>query len=446
MAIKASHNATSDNNRIESALQGGAVVTRFVKGLSYLVGGTAFAQALGVLIAPVLTRIYDPTEFGALGVYVSTLGLISVFSALKYESAITLPSSHRTAANLLALSLLVNATVSALTALVCWGGLIYRRGDTGEHMHFVLLLLPVGVLAVGTYRTLSYWAIRRGYYDLLARTKASQALGSVGAQVGLGLLRVGALGLIVGNIIGQSSGIRTIGRRLLNTENVYVRSISWKRIWGVGYRYRRFPQIAAIGSVFNSAGLNVGPLMFATLYGAEVAGFFTLADRIISAPINLIGTSAAQVIQGEASRIRRDARQLRKMVTRIMLALGGVGAVLAGAVAIGGPWLFAFVFGEEWITAGTFARLMSGYAFAKFLGLPLSQLLIVLERQGTWTLWSIGRLLLVVAAVVIPHWLEWGASAAVASMSITMALLYGIVIVLALAAVGKGTGMRARSD
>jgi len=63
----------------------------FVRSVSVLVGGTAGAQILLVLAAPLLTRLYTPEDFGLLAVYASLLALIGVISSLRYELAIPLP-------------------------------------------------------------------------------------------------------------------------------------------------------------------------------------------------------------------------------------------------------------------------------------------------------------------------------------------------------------------
>ena len=36
----------------------------FVKTISMVVGGTAFAQILTILVSPILTRLYTPEQFG----------------------------------------------------------------------------------------------------------------------------------------------------------------------------------------------------------------------------------------------------------------------------------------------------------------------------------------------------------------------------------------------
>jgi O-antigen/teichoic acid export membrane protein len=60
----------------------------FATNVGYMLFGTALGQAASVLLAPVLTRIYLPDQFGHLSVYTATLAIIGVAAALGYELAI----------------------------------------------------------------------------------------------------------------------------------------------------------------------------------------------------------------------------------------------------------------------------------------------------------------------------------------------------------------------
>ena len=50
--------------------------------------GTTAGQAASVVLAPVLTRLYSPTQFGYLSVYSAVLGIFGVVASLGLELAI----------------------------------------------------------------------------------------------------------------------------------------------------------------------------------------------------------------------------------------------------------------------------------------------------------------------------------------------------------------------
>jgi len=101
--------------RTKTALRALLPKNAFARGVSVLVGGTAGAQVLTVLAAPLLTRLYSPEDFGLLAVSASLLALIGVISSLRYELAIPLPE-----ANVAALSLILVGLRALLTGVLVW--------------------------------------------------------------------------------------------------------------------------------------------------------------------------------------------------------------------------------------------------------------------------------------------------------------------------------------
>ena len=92
--------------RTKNAIRAMLPKNTFVYGVSLLVGGTAGAQMLTVLAAPLLTRLYSSEDFGLLSVYTSLLALIGVISSLRYELAIPLLEDDGEAAKVAVLSLI----------------------------------------------------------------------------------------------------------------------------------------------------------------------------------------------------------------------------------------------------------------------------------------------------------------------------------------------------
>ncbi|MFA7072166.1 MAG: hypothetical protein WC138_06630, partial [Methanoculleus sp.] len=51
--------------------------------------------------------------------------------------------------------------------------------------------------------------------------------------------------------------------------------------------------------------------------------------------------------------------------------------------------LFTFVFGADWLTAGTYARILAPWLFAVFIFSPISSLFDVLERQRAYLFFEV---------------------------------------------------------
>lgn len=129
----------------------------FARGVSVLAGGTAGAQILLLLAAPLLTRLYTPEDYGLLAVHGSLLAIIGVVASLRYELAIPLPEENQEAANVVVLCLLLLVVTSLLTAV-----LVFFFADPIASLLGVpklatyFWLLPVGGLIIGAYSAFNY--------------------------------------------------------------------------------------------------------------------------------------------------------------------------------------------------------------------------------------------------------------------------------------------------
>lgn len=398
----------------------------FARSVAVLAGSTAVAQALVVLASPVLTRLYTPAEFGLLAGYVSVLALLIAVASLRYELAIPLPRDDRPAADLLALSLLLVAGVSVGVGVATWaaGGALAARLGSPELAPY-LWLVPAGLLGAGTYQALSAWAVRRGAYPRIARTRMGQSAAQTAVQVGMGVLGAGPVGLLAGDVAGRGSGSLSLALLAWRGDRERLRGVSWAGMREVASRYRQFPLFSSGSALLNQAGLQLPPLLFALLYGPAAAGYFLLAQRVIGMPMTLVGQSIAQVYLGEAARAaREDPRRLAPLFTRLsarLLLFGGGPILLAGLL---GPPLFGVVFGAGWEVAGQYVRLLVPMFVAQFVVSPISQITAVMERQGVQLALDTFRTATVALAIGIPWALRLSHLQAVGAYAGGMLLTY----------------------
>ncbi len=395
---------------------------RFARSVITLAGGTALGQAIAVLGSPVLTRLYTPDDFGILAIYSSALGIVSVIASLRYELAIPLPDDDKDATALLALSLGIVAVISLLTGFGVWllGEQITRWANASA-LHPYLWLLPLGVGIVGTYQVFNYWAVRKHAFGQIATTRLHQSIGTLVTQIGLGLLKIEALGLLGGKVIGQGIGIMILASLAKRTVN----SISFADIGRVARRYYRFPLLSSFSGLLNSMGLRLPVLLLATFYGPQVAGWFALGQKVVGLPMGLLGQAVAQVYLAIVSRLLQENNTGIEFVflkaARRLLFWGSIPIVM---LILTGPWLFSFVFGAEWREAGSYVQLLAIMFLFQFVIVPLSQTMNVLEKQDLQFIWDCGRLVLVVGTIWGIWQLGGTAKQAVAGLSLAASLAY----------------------
>lgn len=412
----------------------GLLQNSFVRSVSILVGGTAFAQAVTVLILPFLTRLYTPADFSALAVYAGILGVVAVVACLRFDIAIPLPERDADGANLLGLALFLALVVSLLIAVPCllapeWlAGLLKQPG-----LENYLWLLPIGVFMMSSYNALQFWATRQKKFSLIARTRMTQSLGGAAAQLGFGLAALAPLGLIVGQTISNGAGAVVLGLQAWRHSKALFGQISFSDMVRLFRVYDRFPKYSSLESFANNAAIQVPVLMIAAAALGPEAGYLALAMRVMQAPMSLIGGAIGQVYLSKAP----EEYRLGRLGIFTANILGGLMKTGIGPLAFAGivaPTVFAFIFGEPWGRAGVLVAWMTPWFIFQFLASPVSMALHVTNQQKHAFFLQAFGLLLRVGFVFGAIQLCEGAIAEV--YAITGFIFYFVYLILVLKVVG----------
>lgn len=371
----------------------------FVRSVGILLGGTAFSQALMVLVLPLLTRLYTPEDFSVLAVYASILGILSGAACLRLEIAIPLPPRDGDAANLLALALCCSAGIAGLLALgvALFPAQIISLVAQPKLQPF-LWLLPLGIWLCSSYAALQFWTTRKKKFGLISKTRMTQAIGGAGTQVGLGFAGIAPLGLVLGQMLSSGAGIFGLLCDAIKNDRATLRAVSWSNMRRVFCEYDRFPKYSTFESLANSASVQLPIIIIAALAVGPEAGFLMLATRVMVAPMSLIGGAVSQVYLSRAPEEFR-AGTLATFTVDIISGLVKVGVgplVFAGIVA---PVVFPLIFGSQWQRAGEMVAWMTPWFILQFLASPISMTLHVTQSQRTALILQIFGLALRVGSV-----------------------------------------------
>ena len=69
--------------------------SKLVRNSAKLISANAIAQAIGLLVYPILSRLYTPEDFGLLNLFLGIGGLLVLLSTAEYQYAILLPKEER---------------------------------------------------------------------------------------------------------------------------------------------------------------------------------------------------------------------------------------------------------------------------------------------------------------------------------------------------------------
>lgn len=136
------------------------VKKRFIRNVLILSSGTAGAQFIGILLSPVITRLYGPEAYGLMGTFMAIVAIIGPISALTYPISIVLPKDEKDAKGLVKLSLIITFVISTIVGvlLLFFNNQIITLLGIEEIGGFIFLL-PIVILLAGFYQVIEQWFI-----------------------------------------------------------------------------------------------------------------------------------------------------------------------------------------------------------------------------------------------------------------------------------------------
>lgn len=354
----------------------------FAKNVLVVMTGTAVAQFIGFAISPVISRLFSASDFGVFGSFGAVTGVIAAGVTLEYTQAIMLPKEKSDAANLLCVSWLATLVVTTLCLVVCLVAPIRMSGLVSAPSVWMLALLVAGVLVSGLNQASQAWCVR---VKAFKHTSASQVVRSVsanGVQVGLGCVRAGSVGLLVGSVLADLLASLNLMRVVVRDLSELRQGIRWERMKQLAREYRDFPVYSATMNVMNALSQGLPVLLLTQYYGIAVAGAYAFGARILQTPMGFVLRALRQVLFQKACERHNQGGRLLPLYVKGTVGLFALALFPSLVVLVWAPQIFGWVFGTQWHTAGEFARYLVLWMIFMFCNLPSVLFARIIRMQG----------------------------------------------------------------
>ncbi|MCB2221978.1 MAG: oligosaccharide flippase family protein [Bacteroidetes bacterium] len=358
-----------------------------------LVTGTSLAQALPVLVSPILTRIYSPDDFGILALFMSVSVILGIVANLKYELAVLLPEKDSDAVNIVSLGLVISFFLSAFLLIILFlfhDSVVVIIGD--ERLAGWIYLVPPVVFLVGMYGMLNYYNTRVKKYKAIAFSRVVKSVAMVSVQLVAGFGKMAFGGLILGYAISHLFGNFKLFKNFVQDENLRT-EISKSGMRRMARRYKRFPIFTFPATLANKMATDLTNILISLIFNVTTLGFYSLGMRMLGFPSSLIGTSIGQLYMQEASNEKERSGKATITFNSVLKKLILVGLPVFTIIFLFAEPIFAFVFGEEWRVAGTYARYLIPLLFIRFVVSPVSVSLSIFEKQHRSLFLQVGMLI-----------------------------------------------------
>lgn len=337
-----------------------------------LLSGSVMAQALPLLAAPVLTRLYTPAEFGVFGLFTAAVAILGALGNLKFDHAILLARRAPVAWHVFALGLLASTVLAAMLMLwlvlapASWFGTRWLALD-----RHIALLVPLNFAMAAANQAVVSMIFRGEQVAWVAQSRVLQALVTTVASIGLGWWSPTGAMLIASAIGGQLLGMLHLAWRLPR-RRVALWQFSARVMWRCARRYRRFPMFTVPSELLGVLTTSLPILLIGSTWGLEAAGAYALAQRVLGTPLSMLGSAFSDAYRQSAAGVLRAGQDYWDMSRRTAAVLGAVAVPGALATMALAPSMFPWIFGQRWGLAGELVQILAPLYFVRLLVSPLS--------------------------------------------------------------------------
>jgi O-antigen/teichoic acid export membrane protein len=373
----------------------------FWKNVGIVLAGAMSAQALPLLVSPILTRMCTPAEIGAFSVWLGVISVSAVGATLRIDTAMVLDHAERQQRICFGV-VAYSATLVALTITLCAvAGRALHIPAVRDMPWFGLLTIGIGTWLIAYTQTTLAYAASHNQFGKAAKAKVWGAGTIAVAQVALFKLGFGGTALLAGQLIGLGMGLWT-ARLLLSPPPAHLRLILDAEQRSYLTKHQAFLRFSLPSSLLNALVGQLPLFMIGIKHGALAAGLFALTQRVLNAPVSLLAASVLEVFKPHAVhefQTLGNCRAVYRHTFKVLLLLAlGPSLILF----LFSPTLFSWVFGPAWRPAGELARILAPLCFLNFIASPLSYVFFVAGKQKIELLWQLALFVMTITMFLVP--------------------------------------------
>lgn len=359
------------------------------KNLLTLIFGGSIATFIPLFLAPVLSRIYQPVDYGIVAVFMAIINIFNSFFNSHYNHGILIQKKTVNVINTILLSNFINLIVAIILFFVL---ILFPRiinFISGENIIFskFIYLIPLVVLLNGFNSSIGSWYQKKSKYKIISTLGIIYSISSVIFQV--------LYAILIPHFFKVSPDYRgLLGGYFFSTFLISIISFlfylkpywhlkklfSFKRVLKLMNIEKKFFLISLPNDLMQTVSNELPTLFLSKTITVYEVGNIGYARRFLGLPLSIGSNAVSQVFSRKAIEEIHEKDNCKNLFLKTAFFSALIGLVPFLLLLFFGPQLFAFVFGEKWYLAGQFAQIIGVYYYLNFVIGPLTYIYFIRKK------------------------------------------------------------------
>lgn len=352
-----------------------------IRNSAKLLSASIIVQTIGLLIYPILTRLYSPDDFGLVNLFLSIAGVLSLIATAEFQYAILLPKSEKKAVACVHIGCFTTLTIFIiLLCTIPFSHTIANWFNTPALAQWYWGI-PVFVLLSSAWVLFNYWYTRYKLFGAISQYQITQSIANAGAKCGFGFSGFTNGGLIVSAII---SPLVALTLSIIQNGKQWIQPLfSYNRtdVSTTIHEYSNFPKYSLPRALINYVSGNLPIFMLTPYFGLTEIGFFGMALTLAFKPINMISNSLYQVLFQKTSERVQNNMSIKSQIYTFLKTTIYIIIPCFLILYYVLPSLTEFLLGKGWSETGMHIRTMLSWLTVSILVAPICYLSDIFQKQ-----------------------------------------------------------------
>lgn len=374
---------------------------KLLKNSLLLINGTIISQAINILISPILSRVYSPSDFGAFSNINAIVLICIVIANGKYDLAImNSTDDEKKCKATYYLAMFITILFCSMIIIL---GMVLKIINIDIFSYLEIISIAIMIFFGSNNSIINIWLNRNRLYKHITRNRIIYSVVYALLSITLGSIGMGYKGFLYATITAYAVQFIYVYIMLFKKTNFFKYKMDAKLIKLQLIRYKDYPRYQMPALLLNSSSTQIPIMLFNSFWGSDVSGWYAMTVKIISLPLTIVGNAIGDIFFKEASEIYAagDKEHLKRFTYKTFKTLLFIGIIPMSIILIYGDILFKIILGQEWYMAGIYAMVLSPWYFMVFVTSPFTNLFPILEKQKSNLFLNVIMLLSRILAIVI---------------------------------------------
>lgn len=316
--------------------------------------GTIAGQIINFITLPFFTRMFGAEGIGIWTLLEAKATIVNTFSDLGITNVIMLEKSENESLDIYRVVSTISVIISILTALLFF---IYDS-YIGEHDVFFSMILAI-IMALTTFSMqqtqICYtWINKKSGYNILMKNPVIKNISVLIFALFFWLVDIGEYGYCLAMMFGQIVTIihmkRYLPKKMFTINTKIIKEVVVRNIYFVKYQMPT--------NIVTQFKNQLPIILIEAFFGTTILGYYSVSVRLLSAPINLIGSALGRVFFQTVSDMRREGKDIGEFALRNMKKASHMASLIMILIISFGDIGICILFGKDYLMAGNILRIV----------------------------------------------------------------------------------------